>query len=145
VSFRGIEILIHPKRSNITCGKVIGVRDYKLYRLIFQPLHDLMTSRNNIIQLCEIWHQRMAHLQHGDIVTLRDIETRVPKFNIENQDVCRGCALGKFTKTVFPISDSRLTGILDLIHTDVCGPMSQVSLSGCEYYLTFIDDHSKKT
>ena len=28
---------------------------------------------------------------------------------------------------------------------DVCGPMSRKSLSGCEYYLTFIDDYSRKT
>jgi transposase InsO family protein len=59
--------------------------------------------------------------------------------------VCRGCALGKYTKTVFPSSDSRLVGVLDLIHTNVCGPMSCVSLGGREYYVTFIDDHSRKT
>jgi transposase InsO family protein len=59
--------------------------------------------------------------------------------------VCRGCALGKFTKAVFSSSNSRSAGILDLKHTDVCGPMSRVPVSGCEYYLTFIDDHSKKT
>jgi transposase InsO family protein len=28
---------------------------------------------------------------------------------------------------------------------DVCGPMTRRSLSGCEYYLTFIDDYSRKT
>jgi hypothetical protein len=61
------------------------------------------------------------------------------------KDVCRRCELGKFTKAVFPSSDSMSTRILDLIHTDVCGPMSWASLTGCEYYLTFIDDHSKKT
>jgi hypothetical protein len=53
--------------------------------------------------------------------------------------------LGKFSKASFPSSDSRSAGILDLVHTDVCGPMSQKSLSGCEYYLTFIDDYSRKT
>jgi hypothetical protein len=47
-----------------------------------------------------------------------------PQFSIELQEVCKGCTLGKYTKTVFPNSDSRLTGVLDLIHTDVCGPMS---------------------
>jgi hypothetical protein len=35
--------------------------------------------------------------------------------------------------------------LLDLVHTDVCGPMYRVSLSGCEYYLTFIVDHSRNT
>jgi hypothetical protein len=59
--------------------------------------------------------------------------------------VCRGCTLGKYTKNVFPSSDSRSTRVLDLIHTDVCGPMSRVSFGGCEYYVTFIDDHSRKT
>jgi hypothetical protein len=59
--------------------------------------------------------------------------------------VCRGCVLGKFTKNSFPSSDSRSARVLDSIHTSVCGPMSHSSLSGCEYYLTFIDDHSRKT
>jgi hypothetical protein len=27
----------------------------------------------------------------------------------------------------------------------VCGPMSSVSLGGCHFYVTFIDDHSRKT
>jgi hypothetical protein len=76
---------------------------------------------------------------------LREIVTRLPQFDTEHQEVCRGCALGKYTKTVFPSSDNRSTGILDLVHSDVCGPMSSVSLGGCEYYVTFIDDHSRKT
>jgi transposase InsO family protein len=53
--------------------------------------------------------------------------------------------LGNFTKTSFPNSDTKSVGVLDLVHTDVCGPMSRVSLSGREYYLTFIDDYSRKT
>ena len=51
----------------------------------------------------------------------------------------------KFAKSPFPSSDSRTTGILDLIHSDVSGRMSHVSLSGFEYYVLFIDDQSRKT
>jgi hypothetical protein len=71
--------------------------------------------------------------------------TGVPQINIEHPDVCRGCALGKFSKASFPSSDTRSAGIQDLVHTDMCGPMTQRSLSGCEYYLTFIDDYLRKT
>ena len=53
--------------------------------------------------------------------------------------------MGKFAKSPFPSSDSRATRILDLIHFDVSGQMSHVSLSGYEYYVLFIDDHSRRT
>jgi hypothetical protein len=47
VSFRGTYFLIHPKGSRLTSGQVIGVRDGKLYRLLFQPLHVLAASKDN--------------------------------------------------------------------------------------------------
>ena len=53
--------------------------------------------------------------------------------------------MGKFSKSPFPSSDSKSTGILDLIHTDVSGQMSHVSLSGYEYHVLFIDGHSRRT
>jgi hypothetical protein len=116
VSFRGTEVLIHPKGSCLTSGQVIGVRDGKLFRLIFQPLHALAVSRDSNRQLCELWHRRMAHLHHGALGGLREAVTGVPQLSTKHQDVCRGCALGKFTKASFPSSDTRSTGVLDLVH-----------------------------
>jgi hypothetical protein len=115
VSFRGTKVLIHPKGSSVTSGRVIGTREGNLYRLLFQPLYALSSSNNNS-QLCELWHWRMAHLHHGALRLLREIVTGFPLFNTEHREVCRGCALGKYTKTVFPSSDSRLAGVQDLIH-----------------------------
>jgi hypothetical protein len=59
--------------------------------------------------------------------------------------LCKGCALGKYTKIAFLSSDSRAAGILDLIHSDVCGPMSSASLTSSLYYVVFIDDFSRKS
>jgi len=47
-------------------------------------------------------------------------------------------------KNPFPSSDNKAKGILDIIHSDVCGPMATTSLSGYVYYVTFIDDYSRK-
>ena len=52
---------------------------------------------------------------------------------------------GKNTKNTFPSSESKAKGILEIIHFDVCGPMSSISLSGYVYYVSFIDDFSRKT
>jgi hypothetical protein len=111
---------------------------------MFQPARALIHSTNNS-DLCELWHTRMAHLHHGVLKILREIVTGAPNFSTEHQEVCKGCALGKYAKTAFPSSENRIAGILDLMHSDVCGPMSFVSLSEFEYYVTFIDDFSKKS
>jgi hypothetical protein len=79
------------------------------------------------------------------ILILREIVTGLLEFSIEQQGVCRGCALGKNSKDSFPSSKSRSKGILDLIHSYVSGSMSVASLQGSSYYVTFIDDFSRKT
>ena len=99
----------------------------------------------NTCDLVELWNRRMKHLHHGKIKVLKEIMTGMLDFSTEHHEVCKGCVMGKYTKTSFPSSDSRTEGILDLIHSYICGPMSSPSLSGYEYYVTFIDDHSRKT
>jgi hypothetical protein len=53
-----------------------------------------------------------ASHSHGVLGGLREVVTGVPQFNSKHQDLCRGCALGKFTKASFPNSDNRSAGVL---------------------------------
>ena len=55
------------------------------------------------------------------------------------------CAQEKHVKKTFPSSESKAKGILEIVHLDVCGPMSYSSLSRYVYYVSFIDDFSRKT
>eukprot|EP00253_Pinus_taeda_P013157 PITA_13157 len=148
VLFRGGQVLMYPRGAPAESARVIGVRHAKVYRFAFQPLLALSSStdsRASSSEQCEIWHRRMGHMYHGALRTLREITTGMPDFSTDHFDTCRECAMGKFSKSLFPSSDSRATGILDLIHSDVSGRMSHVSLSGYEYYVSFIDDHSRRT
>jgi len=52
------------------------------------------------------------------------------EFNVERRGVCKVCALGKHAKDAFPTSEHRSRGILDLIHSYICGPMSSTLLIG---------------
>jgi len=45
----------------------------------------------------------------------------------------------------FPKRDNKVEGVLELIHSDVCGPMPSSSISGYVYYVSLIDDYSRKT
>ena len=66
----------------------------------------------------------------------------LPEIQTKHEGICKGCAKGKNTKKTFPSSESKAKGILEVIHFDVCGPMSSSSLSGYVYYVSFIDDFS---
>eukprot|EP00253_Pinus_taeda_P014532 PITA_14532 len=148
VLFRRGQVLMYPRGAPAESVRVIGVRHAKVYKFAFQPLLALSSSTDNRAsssEQCEIWHHRMGHMYHGALRTLREITTSMPDFSTDHFDTCRGCAMGKFSKSPFPSRDSRATGILDLIHSDVSGRMSHVSLSGYKYYVLFIDDHSKRT
>jgi transposase InsO family protein len=59
--------------------------------------------------------------------------------------VCNGCAQGKSIKNPFLKRDSKAKGVLELIHSDVGGPIPSSSISGYEYYVSFIHDYSRKT
>ena len=65
--------------------------------------------------------------------------------NINHEGTCNGCARGNNIKNPFSKSETKTKGTLELIHSDVCGPMWSTSLSGYEYYVIFIDDYSRKT
>ena len=48
--------------------------------------------------------------------------------------------MGKMTKTPFSGTMERATDLLEIIHTDVCGPMNIEDRGGYRYFLTFTDD-----
>jgi len=130
--------------------KQVGVRSNKLYKLQLDSPKKQVSSRSNDSSsngrdLNELWYRKRGHLQHGALRMLRETMTGVPKLSTEHDDVSRGCVLGKYAKATFPRSDSRSDAVLQLIHSDICNPMSTRSLRGYEYFVTFINDHSRKT
>ena len=142
VTFQRGHVLICPEGASLDTEVRIGVREGNLYKLQGKPVQALVNDSDSP---CELWHRRMGHLHYRALSILREIVTGLPDFSVEQQGVCRGCALGKNVKVAFPSSESKNKGILDLIHSYVCGHMIVVSLKGSSYYVTFIDDFSKKT
>jgi len=60
--------------------------------------------------------------------------------------VCEACIEAKHQRTFFPKDKTtRASKFLELVHNDVCGPMKTTSRGGARYFVTFIDDFSRKT
>jgi hypothetical protein len=63
--------------------------------------------------------------------------------DFESFDTCESYLLGKMTKAPFTGHSERVSDLLGLVHTDVCGPMSSVDRGGFQYFITFTDDFSR--
>ena len=60
--------------------------------------------------------------------------------------VCSGCVLGKHHRIFFDKCASWHTSApLELVHSDLCGPLPSASFSSYKYFLNFIDDYSRHT
>jgi hypothetical protein len=99
---------------------------------------------HDAIRSNKFWHRRLGHLHYKALPDLQNMVCGMPSISLNKNEIYRGCMLGKNIKKAFPSSDNRAQGILDVVHFDVCGPMSSPSLSGCLYYVIFIDDYSRK-
>jgi transposase InsO family protein len=142
IAFMDGKVLSWHKNSNIEDARVIGKREGNLYRLLERNEETLIHDEVNPN---ELWHRKYAHINYQALPFLRKMIEGILELKSTHERICKGCAIGKNIKKPFPSSDKRSKETLDLIHLDVCAPMPIISLGGSLYYVTFIDDYSRKT
>lgn len=96
-----------------------------------------------------LWHFRLGHLNINDMKRLinQEMVNGLDKLKIKKEiDFCESCIKAKQTRLPFPKhNEIRSTRVLELIHSDVCGKMSQTAYDGSNYFVTFTDDYSRAT
>jgi hypothetical protein len=142
VAFSKGKALLWSSNEDLSTAITIGTRESGLYKISGQVVQALV---HETINPCELWHMRLGHLNYNALPSLQKMVTGMPVFSVEHDSVCKGCSLGKNIKKPYHLSNRKSNGILDLIHSDLCGPMSTPSMNGCIYYIIFIDDCSCKT
>ena len=63
--------------------------------------------------------------------------------DFESLETCKSYHMGKMTKMSFSGTMERATDLLEIIHTDVCGPMNVEARGGYRYFIALIDDLSR--
>lgn len=90
----------------------------------------------------ELWHRRMGHLNPTYLKQLRQTATRID-FDDINMHQCEVCVSGKQVQQTFPRNNKRASRLLELVHSDVC-QMEDMSIGKAKYFVTFLDDFSRK-
>ena len=91
-----------------------------------------------------LWHRKLGHMSEKGIKMLLS-KGKLLELKSIDFDMCENCILGKqknmsFLKTSRTLKAKKL----ELVHTNLWGPSPIASLRGSRYYITFIDDSSRK-
>ncbi|GFV63652.1 retrovirus-related Pol polyprotein from transposon TNT 1-94 [Trichonephila clavipes] len=124
------DVLFNPKlRRNLLSGS----------RLESKGAHFVGTK--------EIWHQRFCHVNNDYLVktSKNDSVKGLPRLTDNGKTHCIPCKLAKSKRVSFKKTGAvRSKRPLELLHMDLCGPMPTESQGGNKYFLSIIDDYSRK-
>jgi len=96
-----------------------------------------------IIPYSLLWHARFGHINYDSLCLSRKNDAFGLATISRKLKQCDACILGKHNKQPFHDSTSRACRKLELIHSDLCGPMPVPSANGNKYIMTFIDDYTR--
>ena len=146
----GFTLIFRKGRCDITRnGNVIAMAELRsgLYYLNSpNQVYTAVKKEEHNENCIHSWHRKFGH---RDPEAIRKWCSKGLMDGIKVVDcgivqTCEVCLEGNFSRLPFPkCSESKSTAPIQLIHTDVCGPMRTGSVSGNRYFITFIDDYSK--
>ena len=90
-----------------------------------------------------LWHGRLGHVNFYALKMMgEEMAIGLSKITHPNQ-VCESCLVSKQTRLLFPAqANFRAEHPLQLVHADLCGPITPPSLAGNKYFLLLVDDYS---
>ena len=94
-------------------------------------IHNIEAKRSKVDNdsATYLWHCRLGHIGVKRMKKLHN-DGLLESFDYESLGTCESCLMGKMTKTPFSGTMEQANDILEIIHTDVCGPMSVEARGG---------------
>ena len=131
----------------ITKGSLLVMKGIKRHGLYFlngetiPPAQAATVSKNK--EDSKLWHARMGHISEQGLIELSR-QGLLSNYSHANLPFCEICVQGKQHKIKFSQSSYRAKQILEYIHADLWGASRIKTPGGNQYFLSIIDDHSRK-
>nr|KAJ0189210.1 hypothetical protein LSAT_V11C800391990 [Lactuca sativa] len=119
-----------------------GRRVESVYVLSAESAYVDKTQKNETVDL---WHARLGHVGYHKLKVImeKSMLKGLPQLEVKTDVVCAGYQYGKAHQLPYKESNFRAKKPLELIHSDVFGPVKQKLVSRMPYMVTFIDDYSR--
>ena len=92
-----------------------------------------------------LWHERLGHVGPGRLEVLEKYVSGLGTIEAPDQHICEICDYTKLTRKINRETATRASRRLGRVHTDVWGPYKTPSLGGSRYFLSLIDDLTRKS
>ena len=103
--------------------------------------HALVTTGSPPELPIKLWHQCLKHLGFENVKRIQDHFTRICLDKTNILTVCKSCLARKQHQTPSHQPPPRAKERLELIHSDVGGPVTPSNAGRARYWLTFTDDY----
>lgn len=128
---KGLSVHFTPNRNKIedSDGHCLGIMTNEggIFKLMTREERNYLAAKKTT---AELWHKKLGHLNYKSIIKLsKEPSSGICLENIENVP-CIPCVKGKHHRLPFPKEGSRAKKMLEIIHSDLCGPMETASLAG---------------
>jgi hypothetical protein len=91
-----------------------------------------------------MWHNRLYNLSERGMKVLQS-ENLIPFFNCSSLEFYVHCVMEKQKRVNFKSNESqRKVKPLELVYSDVCGPFNVKFFDDAYYFVTFLNDFSRK-
>lgn len=117
---------------------------YENSNMYYLPTFDENEDHCKACYDIQTWHEILGHCNHDNVQKLQGV---VKGMEIKGgttgpKEVCEVCIKGKFMQSRIRKPDARAKKPLELVHTDLTGPMQTPSIEGFKYAQSFTDDYS---
>ena len=91
----------------------------------------------------DLWHKRLGHMSEKGLQVLAK-KSHIPFAKGTLLNSCEHCLFRKQRRVSFSVPSTKKGNLLDFVCSDVCGPMEVESLGRNKYFVTYIDDASRR-
>lgn len=146
VKFTKDEVKINLNNVTVLTGRKI---QNGLFQINLKPVALEESHLTNVqTDTAMMWHRKLGHISNNNLQTLQTISEGMKLSNTEMKnlnEVCDTCQKAKQTRLKFGDARERATRPLQIIHTDVCGPIDPNTWDSNRYFVTFLDDYTHYT
>nr|GEW28821.1 retrovirus-related Pol polyprotein from transposon TNT 1-94 [Tanacetum cinerariifolium] len=145
----GYTIKLQSGKVNVINGSRVILSEIRRDNCVYSlDGHSMVGELNASVEekdsLAQVWHKRLGHISKARLQVLEK-QGLFGKKSLGKLNFYENCVLGKSHRVSFGVGRHTSQGVIDYVHSDLWGPSQVESLGGKRFFLSIVDDYSRRT